>query len=98
VAAGIRHGTCHRILPDNLNISCVIQHSIPWVLTQDLHDDSMGTCGDLMNSAHKGETFLNWITLGDETWCFLYNSQLMQQLATQKSLTSSKKKPQRDRS
>jgi hypothetical protein len=29
VAAGIRHGTCHRILPDNLNISCVIQHSIP---------------------------------------------------------------------
>jgi lipopolysaccharide biosynthesis protein len=27
-AAGISHGTCHNILSDNLNMSCVTQHSV----------------------------------------------------------------------
>jgi hypothetical protein len=50
-AAGISHGTCHKILSDDLNMSRVTQHSVPLVLTQDQHDDHMSICGDLIDSA-----------------------------------------------
>jgi hypothetical protein len=32
-AVGISQGTCHKILSDDLNMSCVTQHSAPSVLT-----------------------------------------------------------------
>jgi AraC-like DNA-binding protein len=60
-AAGISHGTCHRILSDDLNMSCVTQHSVPCVLMQDQRDDRMSICGDLIESADKDGTFLNRI-------------------------------------
>jgi hypothetical protein len=41
-AAGINHGTCHKILSDDMNMLHVTQHSIPRVLTQDQRDDHMG--------------------------------------------------------
>jgi hypothetical protein len=66
VAAGISHGTCYKILSDDLNMSCVTQHSIPRVLTQDQRDDCMSICGDLIDSADKDGTFLNRIMTGDE--------------------------------
>jgi hypothetical protein len=31
---GIGHGTCHKILSDDLNMSHVTQHSVPRILTQ----------------------------------------------------------------
>jgi hypothetical protein len=34
-AAGISHGTCHKIYSDDLNMSHITQHSVPCVLTQD---------------------------------------------------------------
>jgi hypothetical protein len=34
-AAGISHGTCHKILSDDLNMYRITQHSVPRVLTQD---------------------------------------------------------------
>jgi hypothetical protein len=33
--AGIGHGTCHAILSYYLNISCVTQHSVRHIMTQD---------------------------------------------------------------
>jgi hypothetical protein len=51
VAAGICHGTCHKILSDDLNMSHVTQHSVPRVLRQDQRDDRMSICGDLIDSA-----------------------------------------------
>jgi hypothetical protein len=33
-AAELSHGTCHKILSDDLNISRVTQHSVPRILTQ----------------------------------------------------------------
>jgi hypothetical protein len=48
--AGISHGTCHKILSGDLNMSRVTQHSFPRVLTQDQRDDRMSICGDLINS------------------------------------------------
>jgi hypothetical protein len=49
-AAGISHGTCHKILSGDLNTSHVTLHSVPHVLTQDQRDDRMSICGDLINS------------------------------------------------
>jgi hypothetical protein len=40
-ATGISHGTCHKILSDELNMSRVTQHRVPRVLTQDQRDDRM---------------------------------------------------------
>jgi hypothetical protein len=98
-AAGISHGTCHKILSDDLNMSRVTQHSVPRVGMQDQHDDHMSICGDLIDSADKDGTFLNWIVTGDETWCFLYDQQMKRQSTTWKSPSSPrKKKPQQDRS
>jgi hypothetical protein len=74
--ARISHGTCHKILSDDLNLSRVTEHSVPHILTQDQHDDHMTICGDLIDSADKDGTFLNRIITGDETWCFLYYPQL----------------------
>jgi hypothetical protein len=52
-ATGISHGTCHKILSDNLNVSGVTQHSVSRLLTQDQRDDCMSICGDLIDSADK---------------------------------------------
>jgi hypothetical protein len=69
-AAGISHGTCHKILSDDLNMSCVTQRSVPRILMEDQCDDRMSICGDLIDSAGKDGTFLNRILKGDETWFF----------------------------
>jgi hypothetical protein len=62
------------------------------VLTQDQRGDCMSACGDLINSANKDGMFLNQIITGDETWCFLYNLELMQQSTAWKSPSSSRQK------
>jgi hypothetical protein len=48
-ASGISHGTCHKILSGDVNMSRVTQHSVPCALTQDQRDDCMSICGDLMD-------------------------------------------------
>ena len=75
-AVGVSHGTCYKILTDDLNMSRVTQHSVPRILTQDQRDDRMTICGDLISCANDDPTFLNLIITGDETWCFLYDPQL----------------------
>jgi hypothetical protein len=50
-AAGISHGTCHKILSDYLNMSHITQRSVPRILMQDQHDDGTSICGDLIDSA-----------------------------------------------
>jgi hypothetical protein len=75
-AGGIKHGTCHKILSDDLNMSRITQHSVPCVLTQNQRDDRMSISDDLIDSADKDGTSLSRIIKGDETWCFLYDRQL----------------------
>jgi hypothetical protein len=58
-AAGISHGTSHKILSGYLNTSHVTQHSVPRVLRQGQRNDCMRICGDLIDSAEKDGTFLN---------------------------------------
>jgi transposase len=50
-AAGISHGTFHKILSGDLNMSHVTQHSVPRGLRQDQCDDRMSICGDLIDSS-----------------------------------------------
>jgi hypothetical protein len=66
-AAGISHGTCHKILSEDLNMSRVTQHGVPRVLMQYQRDDCMSICCDLIDSADKDGMCLNWIITGDET-------------------------------
>ena len=71
----ISHGTCHKILSDGLNMARVTKHCVPLILAQDQRDDQMTVYGDLISTADDDDgTFLNRITTGDSTWCFLYDS------------------------
>ena len=63
-AIGVRHGTCCKILSDDLNMSRKTQHSI---LTQDQREDRMKICGGLISNADDDPTLLNRIITGDET-------------------------------
>jgi hypothetical protein len=63
-AAGISHGSCHKILSDDLNMSPVTQHNVPCVLMQDQQDNRMSTFIVLMDSADNDGTFLNRIITG----------------------------------
>jgi DUF1009 family protein len=78
-AAGISHGTSHKILSDDLDMSPVTQLSVPRILTQDQRDDRMSICGDLIGSVDKDGALLKRIITGDETWCFLYDPKLKRQ-------------------
>ena len=49
-AVRVSHGTCYKILTEDLNMSRVTQHSVPRILTQDQRDDLMTICGDLISS------------------------------------------------
>jgi hypothetical protein len=66
-AANISHGTWHRFLSDDLNISRFTKHGVLCILMLDQCDDRMSTCGDLIDSAGKNGTFLNRIITGDKT-------------------------------
>jgi hypothetical protein len=85
VAAWISHGTCPRILYDDLNMPHTTQHSVPRILSRDQRDDCMSTCTDLIDSAYKDGMFHNQVITEDKTQSFPYNSQLKQQSATRKS-------------
>ena len=98
-AEEVSHGTCYKILTDDLNMSRVTQQCVPRILTQDQRDDLIGICGDLISSADDDPTFLNRIITGDETWCFLYDPQLKRQSAIWKTPVSPRQKiPRQDRS
>ena len=56
---GVSYVTCYKILTDDLNMSSVTQHSVPLILTQDLRDNRMTLCGELISSADDDPTFLN---------------------------------------
>jgi hypothetical protein len=58
-AVVISHGTCQRILYDDLNKSHFTQHSVPLVMTQGQRNVCMSICRDLIYSADKDGTFLN---------------------------------------
>jgi hypothetical protein len=79
---GISHGTCHKIVSDDLSISHLTHYSILHILMQDQHNNHISICGDLINSTEKDGTLLNQIITGDETWCFLYDWQMKQKLVT----------------
>jgi transposase len=100
-AAGISHGTCHKILSDDLNMARVNQHSVPCVLKQERRDDRVSTCGNLIDSADRADkdgSFPNPI-IGDKTWCFPYDPHLKRRFSTWESPSSPrKKKPLQDRS
>jgi hypothetical protein len=63
-AAGISHGTCHKILSDNLNMPSVTQHIVSCIPKQDHHDDCMSSCSALIDSDDRGGMFLNQIIIG----------------------------------
>ena len=58
-AVGVSHGTCYKILTDELNMCPVTQHSVPHIPTQDQRHDRMTICGDLISRADVNLRFAN---------------------------------------
>ena len=60
-AIGASHGASYKIPTDDLNMSRLTYHSVPRILMQDQHDDSMKICGIMISNADEDPTFLNGI-------------------------------------
>ena len=56
-AVGVSQGKFNKILTDDLNMSRVIQKSVPRILPKDQRDDRMTICGDLISSTDGDPTF-----------------------------------------
>jgi hypothetical protein len=82
-AAGSSHGTCHKILSDDMNMS---RYLAQCSMRPDANqcDSHMRTFCNLIDSVDKDGTSLNWIITGDETWCVIYCLQLKLQWASWK--------------
>jgi hypothetical protein len=50
-----------------VNMSCVTQHSVPCILTQNNVVIVWAFVGDLIDGTDKDRTFFNWIITGDKT-------------------------------
>jgi hypothetical protein len=59
VAAGISHGTCHKILSDELKMSCYPAHCSTCSEAKDQCANHMSSYSDLTDSVDKDGTFLN---------------------------------------
>jgi hypothetical protein len=66
-AEGIIHGSCHKILFVDLNVS--VTHQCSMRPDADQHRDRMSTCSDLINNANRHEMFLNKVITGDRAGC-----------------------------
>jgi hypothetical protein len=50
-------------------------HFVPHSLTPEQREVRVTSCQDIIAMADAGNFFLNKIIMGDETWCFAYDSE-----------------------
>ncbi|XP_054709237.1 protein GVQW3-like [Uloborus diversus] len=78
---GISLGSVHSILHNDLNMHRVCLHMVPKMLSPEQKEMRVTMSRDLIGMADADDSFLRKIITGDETWCFLYDSQTKRQSA-----------------
>jgi hypothetical protein len=65
---GISHGTCHKILTEDLKMRRVASTFVPRFLSFDQKQHRIDVCLDLRENAANDPSFLSNVISGDETW------------------------------
>jgi len=82
---GISHGTCHKILTEDLKMQHVTSKFVPRLLSVDQKQQQLDFCLDLKENATNNPSFLLNIILGDETWVYIYDPETKTQCSQWKS-------------
>jgi len=70
---GIIHGTCHKILTEDLKMRRVAPKFVPRLLSVDQKQQRLAVCLDLKENAANDPSFLSNVITGDETWVYAYD-------------------------
>jgi len=81
----ISHGTCHKILTEDLKMQCVASKFVPRLLSVDQKRRRLDICLDLKENAANDPSFLSNVITGDETWVYAYDPETKTQSCQWKS-------------
>jgi len=70
---GIRDGTCHKILTEDLKMQCVASKFVPRLPSVDQKQQRLDVCLDLKENAANDPSFLSNVITGDKTWVYAYD-------------------------
>jgi len=70
---GISHGTCHKILTEDLKMQRVASEFMPRLLSVNQKQQRLDVCLDLKENAANDSSFLSNVITGDETWVYAYD-------------------------
>ena len=89
---GISHGTCHKILTEDLKMWRVASKFVPRLLSVDQKQKRLDVCLDLKENSAKDPNFLSNVITGDETWVYTYDQETKTQSSQWKSPRSPRPK------
>jgi len=81
---GTSHGTCHKILTEDLKMWCVSSKFVPRLLSVD-QKQRLDICLDLKENDANDPSFLSNVITGDETWVYAYDLETKTQSSQWKS-------------
>jgi hypothetical protein len=67
------------ILKEDLGRRKMCARFVPHSLTPEQREDGITSCQDITVMADADKNFFNKIIMGDETWCFAYDTKTKQQ-------------------
>jgi len=82
---GISHGTCHKILTEDLKMRRVASKFVPRILSVDQKQQLPGVCLDLKENATNDPSFLSNVITGEEIWVYAYDPETKTQSSQWKS-------------
>jgi len=89
---GISHGTCHKILTEDLKMRHVASKFIPRFLSVDQKQQWLDVCLDHKENAANDPSFLSNVIMGDETRVYVYDPETKTQSSQWKSVGSPRPK------
>ena len=92
---GMSHGTCHKILTEDLMTRRVASKFMPKLLNVDQKQQRLDVCLDLKENATNHPSFLSNVITGDETCVYAYDPETKTQSCQLKSLGSTRRKKAR---
>ena len=92
---GISHGTCHKILTEDLKMRSVASKFVPRLLSVDQKQQRLDVCLDLKENVANDLSFLSNVITGDETWVYAYDPETKTQSSQWRSPGSPRPKKAR---
>ena len=85
MVVGISHGTCHKILTEDLKMRHVASQFVPRLLSVDKNSNDLTFALTSKKNAANEPTFHSNVIMGDETWVYAYEPETKTQSSQWKS-------------